>query len=101
MILKRLKSVRREDAIQCSSMSHVTLGLPTMQTDSETNFTSTRSPIFSSLSPFLTEPLSDRLETDSLFVCAKLEEAAAAGVAEEAFLVAVELEGTVDLAAGV
>lgn len=71
--------------------------------NNETNFTNTRSPIFSSLSPFLTDPVSDRLETDSLFVRARLEDGVAgvAGVAVEAFLAAVVVEGTVDFVAGV
>lgn len=63
-----------------------------------TNFTNTRSPIFSSLSPFLTDPDSERLEIDSLFVRARLEDgvAAGAGVVEEVFLAAVVVEGNVD-----
>lgn len=67
------------------------------------NFTKTRSPIFSSLSPFLTDPESERLETDSLFARVRLEDGVAgvAGVAVEVFLDAVVVEGNVDLAAGV
>lgn len=67
------------------------------------NFTNTRSPIFSSLSPFLTEPVSERLETDSLFVRARLEVGVAgvAVVVVEAFLAAVVVEGNVDFVAGV
>lgn len=69
--------------------------------DNVTNFTNTLSPIFSSLSPFLTDPVSERLETDSLFVRGRLEDGVAgvAGVVEEAFLVAVV--GDVDFVAGV
>lgn len=35
--------------------------------------TNTRSPIFSSRSPFFTEPVSDRLDTDSLLARVRLE----------------------------
>lgn len=65
--------------------------------------TNTRSPIFSSLSPFLTDPVSERLETDSLFVWARLEAGVAggagvAGAVEEAFLAVAVVEGNADLA---
>lgn len=71
--------------------------------DNVTNLTNTRSPIFSSLSPFLTDPVSERLETDSLFVRARLEDGVAgvAGVVEEAFLAAAVVEGNVDFVVGV
>lgn len=50
--------------------------------------TSTRSLIFSSRSPFLTEPLSDRLDTDSLFDRTSSEAGAAVVLVGEAgFLV--------------
>lgn len=58
------------------------------------NFTNTRSPIFSSRSPFLTDPVSERLETDSLFVLARLEDGVAGVVAVEAFLAVAVLEGS-------
>lgn len=64
------------------------------------NFTNTRSPIFSSLSPFLTDPVSERLETDSLFVRARLEEGVT-GVVEEAFLADAVVEGRADFVVGV
>ena len=62
-----------------------------------TKFTSTRSPIFSSLSPFLTDPVSERFETDSLFVRARLEDGVA-GAVVEGFLAAGVVEGNVDFA---
>ena len=65
-----------------------------------TSFTSTRSPIFSSLSPFLTDPVSERLETDSLLVRVRFE-VAVAGVVAGAFLAAVALEDGADFVAGV
>lgn len=58
------------------------------------NFTNTRSPIFSSRSPFLTDPVSERLETDSLFVLARLEDGVVGVVAVEAFLAVAVLEGS-------
>lgn len=58
------------------------------------NFTNTRSPIFSSRSPFLTDPVSERLETDSLFVLARLDDGVAGVVAVEAFLAVAVLEGS-------
>lgn len=68
-----------------------------------TNVTNTRSPIFSSLSPFLTDPVSERLEIDSLFVRARLEGGVAGvgavAVVEEAFLATVVLEGRADFVA--
>lgn len=63
-----------------------------------TNFTNTRSPILSSLSPFLTDPDSDRLDTDSLLVRARLEDGTA-GVVHGAFLADVVAEGTAHFAA--
>lgn len=68
--------------------------------DNVKNFTNTRSPIFSSLSPFLTDPVSERLETDSLFVRARLEEGVT-GVVEEAFLADAVVEGRADFVVGV
>jgi len=70
--------------------------------DNVANFTNTRSPIFSSLSPFLTDPVSERLERDSLFARTRLEGGVAggAGVVEKAFLVVVVVEGNVDFLAG-
>lgn len=51
----------------------------------------------------MTDPVSERLDTDSLFVRARLEDGVAgvAGVVDEVFLADVVVEGNVDFLAGV